>query len=285
MTRVSPAAGRSPDGRLSVRSAFEPPCIGAGMSAGHAWQALQRQVMVETPRLACLLPMIADDGLRPVRVWDLPTRVFHWLLAAAVIGAVVTAKIGGNAMVWHLRLGLTVLALLVFRLAWGFIGGHWSRFAAFAYGPASVRAYLRGDSGPGGHYDVGHSPLGALSVFALLAVLVLQVSTGLIADDEVATVGPLNRFVDVAVGLKASTWHTRVGQYLIIVLTLVHVGAVLYYLRARQRNLIAPMWYGDKRLAPGTPASADGWRQRLLAALLIAAGLALSIWIARLGAA
>ena len=202
--------------------------------------------------------MIADDGLRPVRVWDLPTRVFHWLLAAAVIGAVVTAKIGGNAMVWHLRLGLTVLALLVFRLAWGFVGGHWSRFKVFAYGPASVRAYLRGDAGPGGRYDVGHSPLGALSVFALLGVLILQVSTGLIADDEVATVGPLNRFVDVAVGLKASTWHTRVGQYLIIVLTLVHVGAVLYYLRAKRRNLIAPMWHGDKHLAPGTPASADG---------------------------
>ncbi len=228
--------------------------------------------------------MTTDDGLRPVRVWDLPTRLFHWVLAATVIGSVVTAKIGGNAMVWHIRLGLLVLALLVFRLAWGFVGGHWSRFAAFAYGPASLRAYLRGDRGPGGRFDVGHSPLGALSVFALLGVLAVQVATGLVADDEVATVGPLNRFVDMAVGLKATAWHVHVGQYLIIALVITHVGAVLYYLQAKGRNLIAPMWHGDKRLAPHTPASADGSRPRVLAAVLLALGLALAGWIARLGA-
>lgn len=228
--------------------------------------------------------MESDAGVRPVRVWDLPTRLFHWLLAGAVIGAVVTAKIGGNAMVWHTRLGLMVLALLVFRLAWGFVGGYWSRFASFACGPASVRAYLRGDGGPDGRFEVGHSPLGALSVFALLAALALQVATGLVADDEVATVGPLNRFVEVATGLKATAWHERVGQYLIIALVVAHVGAVLYYLQAKGRNLIAPMWHGDKQLAPGTLASADGWRQRVLAAVLIALSLALAAWIARLGA-
>jgi cytochrome b len=232
-----------------------------------------------------LPPMNPEAGLRPVRVWDLPTRLFHWLLAGAVIGAVVTAKVGGNAMVWHTRLGLMVLALLVFRLAWGVVGGHWSRFGSFAYGPASVRAYLRGDSGPGGRFDVGHSPLGALSVFALLGVLALQVATGLVADDEVATVGPLNRFVEVTTGLKATAWHERVGQYLIIAWAVGHVGAVLYYLQARGRNLIAPMWHGDKRLAPDTPASTDGWRQRALAAALMAVGLALAGWIARLGSA
>ena len=147
-----------------------------------------------------------------VRVWDLPIRAFHILLTLTVIGSVVSAKVGGNAMVWHTRLGLMVMALLVFRVAWGLVGGHWSRFVAFAYGPASVRAYLSGDSGPSGRFDVGHSPLGALSVFALLAVLALQVATGLVADDEVATVGPLNRFVEVATGLKATAWHERVGQ-------------------------------------------------------------------------
>lgn len=229
--------------------------------------------------------MSSDPAQRLVRVWDLPTRLFHWLLAAAVIAAVVTAKVGGNAMVWHMRLGLLVLALLVFRLAWGVVGGHWSRFAAFAYGPRSVRAYLRGDPGPGGRYDVGHSPLGALSVFALLALLSVQVATGLVADDEIATVGPLNRFVEAALALKATAWHERVGQYVIIALLAAHVGAVLYYLMAKGRNLIAPMWHGDKLLAPGTPASADGWRQRALAALLIGIGLTLSGWIARLATA
>ncbi len=219
-----------------------------------------------------------------VRVWDLPTRAFHWVLAATVMGSVITAKIGGNALVWHMRLGLLALALLAFRVVWGFVGGRWSRFASFLYPPSSVVAYLRGDSGPGGRFDVGHSPLGALSVFALLLVLIVQVATGLVADDEIATTGPLNRFIETALALKATTWHKAVGQYLIITLVVLHIAAVLFYLLKKQRNLIAPMWHGDKTLAPGTPASADDAKQRLLAAVLIAAALSLSWWIARLGA-
>ncbi len=225
-----------------------------------------------------------DNTNRPsVRVWDLPTRAFHWLLAATVIGSIVTAKIGGNALVWHMRLGLLALALLAFRLIWGFIGGYWSRFASFLYAPGSVLAYLRGDSGPQGRWDVGHSPLGALSVFALLVLLMAQVATGLVADDEIATTGPLNRFVESALALKATSWHKSFGQYLIITLVVLHIAAVLFYLLKKQRNLIGPMWHGDKALPLDTPASADGTVQRVLAAVLIAAALGLSWWIARLG--
>jgi cytochrome b len=224
------------------------------------------------------------SAAHPVRVWDLPTRAFHWVLAATVIGSVITAKIGGNALVWHMRLGLLALALLAFRVVWGFVGGRWSRFASFLYPPSSVAAYLRGDTGPGGRFDIGHSPLGALSVFALLLVLIAQVATGLVADDEIATTGPLYRFVESAISTQATTWHKAVGQYLIITLVVLHVAAVLFYLLKKQRNLIAPMWHGDKTLAPGTPASADDAKQRLLAAVLIAAALSLSWWIARLGA-
>jgi cytochrome b len=231
-------------------------------------------------------PRAAGPSVREsVRVWDLPTRVFHWLLAATVIGAIVTAKIGGNAMEWHIRLGLLALALLVFRIVWGFVGGHWSRFGAFLYGPSSVFAYLRGDTGPNGRYDVGHSPLGALSVFALLVLLVVQVATGLVGDDEIATVGPLNRFVESALALRATSWHKNLGQYLIISLIVLHIAAVLFYLFKKRRNLIGPMWHGDKTaLPPGTPASADGAAQRGVALVLIAASLGLSWWIARLGA-
>jgi cytochrome b len=225
-----------------------------------------------------------DPAARPVRVWDLPTRVFHWLLATTVIASVITGQIGGDALNWHIRLGLLALALLVFRVVWGFVGGHWSRFATFIYSPSSLQAYLRGDSGPGGRFDVGHSPLGALSVFALLLLLIVQVATGLVADDEIATTGPLNRFVASATALKATGWHKAFGQYLIITLIVLHIAAVLFYRFKKQRNLIAPMWHGDKALAPGTPASADGAKQRALAAVLIALALGLSWWIARLGA-
>jgi cytochrome b len=227
--------------------------------------------------------MQARSDAQAVRVWDLPTRTFHWLLSVAVILAVVTAKIGGNALVWHMRLGLLVLALLVFRLVWGFVGGYWSRFASFLYAPSSVLAYLRGHAGPQGHWEVGHSPLGALSVFALLLLLAAQVATGLVADDEVATTGPLNRFVESAVALKATGWHKNFGQYLIISLVVLHIAAVLFYQFRKRRNLIGPMWHGDAFTPPGTPPSADGVWQRTRAAVLLAAALSLSWWIARLG--
>ena len=79
-----------------------------------------------------------------VRIWDLPTRLFHWLLALCVIGLVITANVGGNAMVWHFRLGYAVATLLLFRVVWGLVGGHWSRFSSFLYAPASIVRYLKG---------------------------------------------------------------------------------------------------------------------------------------------
>ena len=86
----------------------------------------------------------AAAALTPVRVWDLPTRLFHWLLALAVVGSVVSAKIGGGAMVWHFRFGYVVLILIGFRVLWGLVGGRWSRFASFIYSPATLWRYLRG---------------------------------------------------------------------------------------------------------------------------------------------
>jgi len=94
--------------------------------------------------------------MHTVRVWDLPTRLFHWALVACVIGQIVTANVGGNWMNWHLRLGYTVLTLLLFRLVWGFVGGHWSRFSSFLYGPTTVLNYLRGRARP--EHRVGHNP-------------------------------------------------------------------------------------------------------------------------------
>jgi cytochrome b len=229
----------------------------------------------------CLAAMSA--AVLPLRVWDLPTRLFHWLLAATVIGAVVTAKIGGGAMVWHFRLGLLALGLLAFRLAWGLVGGRWSRFASFLYAPSTVLRYLRGGSGVAEHHDVGHSPLGSLSVRALLGVLAVQAGTGLVADDEIANVGPLNRFVSGATAGSATAWHKEWGANLLIALVVLHVLAILFYAVVRRRDLVRPMLGGDKVLPEGTPASADGVPQRLLAALLAVAAAALVGWIVRLG--
>jgi cytochrome b len=210
----------------------------------------------------------ASEALRSVRVWDLPTRLFHWVLALAVVGSVVTAKIGGNATVWHFRLGYLVLGLLLFRLVWGVVGGHWSRFATFVRGPGTVLRYLRGQARPDEHMDVGHNPLGAGSVIALLTILAVQVGTGLIADDEIASVGPLNRFVDTATGLAATGWHKTGGQWIIVGLVALHIAAIVFYKVRHGKDLVGPMVRGDKQMADAAPASADDARARIKAAVI-----------------
>ena len=218
---------------------------------------------------------------RPVRVWDLPTRVFHWLLAACFVAQIVTGQVGGGAMEWHMRIGLMVLALLVFRIIWGLIGGRWSRFASFIYAPATLLRYLRGQRREGDHFEVGHNPLGSLSVFGLLALLLVQVATGLVADDEIATTGPLNKYVATANALVASGWHTGPGRWILIAMVVLHLGAIIFY-RVRGTSLVKPMFTGDKALPGDVPASTDDWPNRLLAlglALLCVAGAG---WLATL---
>jgi cytochrome b len=226
--------------------------------------------------------MTSADETRAVRVWDLPTRLFHWSLAAAVVALVITGHVGGNALVWHMRLGLAVGALLVFRLLWGLVGGRWSRFSSFVRGPATVLRYLRGQAAPGDGLDVGHNPLGAWSVLAMLVVLAVQVGTGLVADDEIATTGPLNRFVSGATAQQATAWHTDAGQWLLIALVALHLAAIVRYARRGQR-LVPPMLSGDKQLPADTPASADSLATRALAAVLLAACGAAAAWVASLG--
>ena len=224
-----------------------------------------------------------NDEPTPVRVWDLPTRSFHWLLAVCVIASIASAQIGGNAMVWHFRIGYAVFTLLVFRLLWGLMGGHWSRFANFVYAPATTLRYLRGQSQAHEHHDVGHSPIGAFSVLGLLALLAAQVGTGLFADDEIANTGPLVTFVSGDTSLALTWWHRGFGQWLIIALIVLHVGAILYYLFRKKRDLVGPMLTGDKPLSAQVPRSVDTARSRLFAALLVALCAGLVGWIVSLG--
>ena len=227
--------------------------------------------------------MAEKDG--PVRVWDLPTRIFHWALALSITGSVITAKVGGNALTWHFWLGYAAFALLLFRLAWGLVGGRWSRFSSFLRSPATVLRYLRGQTRDDEQLDVGHNPLGALSVMGLLLVLLVQVATGLVADDEIATTGPLVSLVSGATSSSATTWHKTYGQWLILSLVALHVLAIAFYLIKKGNNLIAPMWHGDKRLPTPTPASTDGFVQRLLALVVLALSAAAVAWVVSWGAA
>jgi cytochrome b len=220
-----------------------------------------------------------NEATKPVRVWDLPTRIFHWVLATSVVASIITAHVGGNAMQWHVGLGMVALILLTFRILWGLVGGRWSRFASFLYSPGTVLRYLRGEVRAGEHLDVGHNPLGAGSVFALLTLLAVQVATGLVADDEIATRGPLNALVSEDTAKRASGWHADIGQWILIALIVLHVAAIVFYKVRKGKNLVAPMLVGDKDLPADTPASADGWRQRLFALVLLVASWAFAGWV------
>ncbi|MBT9501432.1 MAG: cytochrome b/b6 domain-containing protein [Burkholderiaceae bacterium] len=225
-----------------------------------------------------------ESGGHPVRVWDLPTRLFHWSLALCVVGSIVSAKIGGNLMDWHMRLGYAAFTLLLFRILWGLVGGRWSRFASFIYSPQALLRYLRGRPLPGDHFEVGHSPLGALSVFGLLAILAAQVGTGLFADDEIATTGPLIRFVSGATSSLLTGYHKHWGQWIIYALVALHVLAILFYVFKRGKALVRPMLVGDKLLSTVVPASRDGTGPRLLALVLLLACAGFVAWLIGLGA-
>ena len=218
-----------------------------------------------------------------VRVWDLPTRLFHWLLVFFIVALVITGYTGGNAMAWHARCGYAVLTLLLFRIVWGFVGGHWSQFRRFVYAPASVMAYLGGRAHP--DHLVGHNPLGAASVFAMLLVLLAQVATGLIGDDESAFTGPLNRFVASATGLQATWYHKSVGQWLLAALVVLHIAAIVWYLRGKQQNLVRPMIVGDKELASPAKPSRDDLASRLVALAILVVCAGLVAWLVGLGTA
>ena len=208
-----------------------------------------------------------------VRVWDLPTRIFHWSLVICVIGLVTTAQIGGSAMGWHFRFGYSVLSLLLFRLVWGVVGGKWSRFSSFLYSPATIWRYIRGQSLP--EHSVGHNPLGSLSVFAFLAFLLTQVATGLVSDDEILTAGPLTSYVSGEVVSAATTYHTEIGKFVLIGLVVLHIGAIIFYRLNKREDLLRPMILGDKITQVATDQSRDDARSRTLAAIVFLACAAL----------
>lgn len=203
-----------------------------------------------------------------IRIWDLPLRLFHWLLVVAVIGSFVSVKLGGNAMIWHGRFGYIVLALIFFRLIWGFVGTHHARFAQFIKSPKAIFAYLKNPT-----ETPGHSPLGAISVIVLLGLFLSQALAGLFASDDIAFDGPLVKYV-------ASTWvelltsFHRLNEWVLMALVAVHVGAILYYKYAKKINLISAMITGDKEWADTAPLVQDDSKVRLKAmALLMAIAL------------
>ena|SRR5690554_7593 len=213
--------------------------------------------------------------MKTISLWDLPTRLFHWLLVLAVTGSLVSVNLGGNWMLWHERFGLAIVGLLSFRLVWGIAGSRYSRFHHFIPGPASVTAYIQGR-----WQGVGHNPLGALSVLAMLGLLGFQAVTGLFATDDIAFNGPLYRGVTSDWNSTITSWH-KLTEWFIYGLIGLHIATVFFYTLVKKDNLIAPMITGRKRVNKELISESKGGSLSALIIALVIAGFA--VWIANGG--
>jgi len=219
---------------------------------------------------------------RRIRIWDLPTRLFHWLLVTCIAGSLVSVNLGGNAVGWHFRFGYAILALLLFRLLWGFAGPRYARFSSFPPSPSAAIGWLRGARAAW----PGHNPVGAFSVYAMLVALALQAVTGLFATDDIMWDGPLKAQVSNATSALLTRVH-KVNRFVVLALIALHLVAIVWYGRVRKEPLLRAMIDGDKPFdaadGPQPPAAADGPRQWLLALALLGLGIA-AVWaiVARL---
>ncbi len=192
----------------------------------------------QTPKL--------PEGVETVRLWDPALRLFHWALVVCVVTTWVLGRFGPNIMTLHFYLGYVVIGLLAFRILWGLFGPAAARFSHFLFGPRTTLAYVAKIAKREPSYWPGHNPVGALSVFALLAILIFQVTTGLFSDPEdYINVGPLAGQVSSDMNRLATGWHYR-GGFVILALVAGHLGAIVFYKLWKREDLIRPMITGWK---------------------------------------
>ena len=211
----------------------------------------------------------ASPEPRKIAIWDLPTRLFHWTLVALIAFSWWTAEAHYDDL--HLYSGFAVLSLLLFRILWGLVGSSTARFANFVRGPSGVSGYLKGS-----WRGIGHNPLGALSVIALIGLVALQVGLGLFASDEDGLMqGPLAHLVSMDTSEAAVELHEELFDVLLLFIGL-HVAAVLYYF-LRGKNLVGPMFSGRGTAEPGVEPMrpGKGW----LAIVCLLAAIGITRWI------
>lgn len=213
---------------------------------------------------------------RRIPVWDAPVRLFHWALAGLVVFSYVTAKAGGYWLEWHMRSGYTILSLLAFRLAWGFVGSDTARFASFLRGPGATLAYARATLSRRHPVVVGHNPMGGWMVLAMLAILATQAFSGLFVDDEIATQGPLAVKASGAFVGRMSALHDF-NEWLLVGMVALHVAAIAAYRWVLGVRLVGPMIRGAMEAPEGVAAPRQ--RSPALAAALFAAACGAVYWL------
>lgn len=215
--------------------------------------------------------------MRPIKVWDLPTRVFHWALVVLIFLAWLTQQL--EADTWHYRIGETILTLLLFRVAWGFVGSDTARFVKFLRSPLAALEHLSHLRGREPDTEIGHNAAGGWMVLVLLGLLALQTGTGLFSQDEDVTEGPLKHLISDDQSNFIARIHATVF-WVILAAVAMHVAAVTAYVVLKRHDLVRPMLTGTKSLPSGTPAP------RLVSPLwalpILAAAAGAVTWLVRL---
>jgi cytochrome b len=204
-------------------------------------------------------------------VWDWPLRVFHWSLVLAVAGSFATHYAGMEWFDWHRRCGYVAVVLVGFRLAWGFVGPHYSRFRSFLRGPRAMIEHLRGRQP---YPPAGHNPVGAASVLAFLASLAVQAGTGLFANDEIANAGPFYGWVTHETSNRLTALHD-LNSSVLIALIAAHLVAIAWYDGRRRLGLVRAFWTGRKAGAQVIRSSRGGLALAIVLALIVALALAI----------
>lgn len=214
----------------------------------------------------------APGGVR-ARLWDAPVRIVHWAIVALLAFSWWAAE---DHLNWHRWSGYAVIGLVAFRIYWGFAGAGAARFDSFVRGPRATLAYLKSLPSREPSMVPGHNPLGALSVLVILAVLVIQVGTGLFAVDiDAFEGGPLSDRVSFELGRRIAEWHEltfRVLQGLVVL----HVLAIGFYFVWKRTNLVGPMITG-RRVLPSDPGLAGAPAWRLVLGVALAAAFAWAV--------
>lgn len=229
-----------------------------------------------------------DKNDKTVRVWDLPVRLFHWTLVILMVVSYFSGRAGGDWMKLHFWSGYAILTLILFRIAWGFIGSTTARFSDFVKGPAAWFGYLRRLLTGQKTYEAGHNPVGGMMVVILILAVLAQAGAGLFsADTDLGTVnGPLANAI-------ADKWVDRLTSFhkfwvnVLICLVALHVLAAVTYLVWKRQNLIGAMFTGRKPLADvaqaGKPAPTLRFAAPRLAVSLLIAAAAIVYFCVRLG--
>jgi cytochrome b len=206
--------------------------------------------------------------VRQVRVWDLPTRVFHWALVIAIIGSATTVQL--HWMAEHALFGYAILTLVIWRILWGLLGSENARFAHFLKGPGKVLGHLGHLAARRPDRETSHNPLGGWAVLALLILVGAQAATGLFANDDVLFRGPLASTVGKAMSDRLTSWHYTIKDLLIAMIALHVLAALLYRLWPRHR-LVEAMVTGRKALPDDVPAPRLAGIGRALLLLVLSA--------------